>query len=233
MNTVQEHIDELNPNTEKGQGTSIYPLKQVLVANVAGTLLLLLGAVGFVLLIACANVANLLLARSAARTWEFAVRRELGASRMQIVRQLIAESVLLSLVGGVLRLEVAKWGLSALLAAAPGSLPRIENIGVNAPVLLFALGISVAVGILIGLAPALKHSNTDLQKGLKKGARGSAGGHHRAQGVLALVQIALALVLLSGAGLLFRTIHNVGGESWFRNAARHYLPSWPFAFYIF
>ena len=209
MNTLQEHIDQLNPNTEKGQGTSISPLKQALVGDVGGTLLLLLGAVGFVLLIACANVANLLLARSAARTREFAVRRALGASRMQLVRQLITESLLLSLAGGVLGLAVANWVLSAVLAAAPGSLPRIENIGVNASVLLFALGISMTVGFLFGLVPALKHSNTDLQAGLKEAGRGSTGGHHRAQGVLAVVQIALALVLLSGAGLLFRTIHNL------------------------
>ncbi len=209
MNTLQEHIDELNPTTEKGQGTSIVPLKQELVGDVGGTLLLLLGAVGFVLLIACANVANLLLARSAARTREFAVRRALGASRMQIVRQLITESVLLSLAGGVLGLAVAKLGSSAVLAAVPGSLPRIENIGVNASVLLFALGVSAAVGMLFGLVPALKHANTDLQAGLREGGRGSTASHQRTQGVLAIAQIALALVLLSGAGLLFRTIHNL------------------------
>ncbi len=209
MNAVQEHIDELNPSTEKGQGTSVLPLKQFLIGDVGGTLLLLLGAVGFVLLIACANVANLSLARAAARTREFAVRRALGASRMQVLRQSITESVLLSVAGGVLGLAVAKCGLSAVLAAAPGSLPRIENIGLNASVLLFALGLSMTVGILFGLAPALKHSNTDLQAGLKEGARGATGGHHRIQGVLAAAQIALALVLLSGAGLLFRTIHNL------------------------
>ena len=209
MNTVQEHIDDLNPTTEKGQGTSVYPLKQEFVGDVGGTLLLLLGAVGLVLLIACANVANLLLARSASRGREFAVRLALGATRMQVVRQLITESVLLSLAGGALGLAVAKWGLRAALAAAPGSLPRAGNIGVNAPVLLFALGVSTMVGILFGLAPALKHSNTDLQAGLKEGGRGSTGGHHRAQGVLTVVQIALALVLLSGASLLFRTIHNL------------------------
>ncbi len=209
MNTVQEHIDELNPATEKGQGTSIMPLKEVLVGDAGRTLLLLLGAVGFVLLIAGANVANLLLARSAARTREFAVRRALGASRMQIVRQMITESVLLSLAGGVAGLAAADFGLRATLAALPGGLPRIENIGVNATVLFFALGVSTAIGILFGLVPALKHANTDLQAGLKEGGRGSTAGHQRTQGVLAIAQIALALVLLSGAGLLFRTIHNL------------------------
>ncbi|HEX4164969.1 MAG TPA: ABC transporter permease [Bryobacteraceae bacterium] len=209
MNTLQEHIDELHPTTEKGQGTFIIPLKQELVGGAGAMLLLLLGAVGFVLLIACANVANLLLARSAARTREFAVRRALGASRMQIIRQLITESVLLALVGGAFGLAVAKFGLSAVLAAVPGSLPRVEDIGVSASVLLFALGVSTVVGMLFGLVPALKHANSDLQSGLREGGRGSTAGHRRTQGVLAVVQIALALVLLSGAGLLFRTIRNL------------------------
>jgi len=209
MNTVQEHIDELNPATERGQGTVVEPLKQVFVGSVGGTLLLLLGAVGLVLLIACANVANLLLARSAARTREFAVRRALGASRMQIVRQLITESLILSLLGGALGLVIAMWGPKALLTTAPGSLPRIENIGVNSSVLWFVLGVSIAVGIVFGLIPALKNSKADLQAGLKEGGRGSAGGHHRAQRVLVVVQIALALVLLTGGSLLLRTIRNL------------------------
>ncbi len=209
MNTLQERIDELNPTTEKGQETSVIPLKQSLVGNVSETFLLLLGAVGFVLLIACANVANLTLARSAARTREFAVRRALGASRMQIIRQLLTESVLLSLVGGVLGLAVAKFGLRAILAAVPGSLPRIENIGINTSVLLFALGVSVLVGVLFGLTSALKHASSDLQAGIRAGGRGSTASHQRTQGVLAITQFALALVLLSGAGLLFRTIHNL------------------------
>ncbi|MDQ2839577.1 MAG: ABC transporter permease, partial [Acidobacteriota bacterium] len=209
MNTLQEHIDELNPTTEKGQGTSVISLKQELIGNIGGTLLLLLGAVGLVLLIACANVANLLLARAAARTREFPVRRALGASRIQIIQQLITESVLLSLAGGVLGLAIAKVGLKVVLAAVPGSLPRTENIGVNTSVLLFALGVSTAVGMLFGLVPALKHANTDLQTGLREGGRGSTASHQRTQGVLAIAQIALALVLLSGAGLLLRTIHNL------------------------
>ncbi len=209
MNTLQEHIDDLNPLTEKGEGTSIVPLKQIVIGNVAETLLLLLGAVGLVLLVACANVANLLLARSASRAREFAVRRALGASRMQIVQQLITESVLLSFTGGIFGLAVAKFGLNAVLAAAPGSLPRVENIGVNTSVLLFALGVSIAVGMLFGLVPALEHSNTDLQAGIREGGRGSIASHRRTQGVLVIAQVALTLVLLSGAGLLFRTIHNL------------------------
>jgi predicted permease len=209
MNTVQEQIDRLNPATERGLETYIEPLKHFLIGDVGGTLLLLLGAVGAVLLIACANVANLLLARAAVRAPEFAVRLALGASRMQIVRQLVAESVVLSLIGGILGLAVATWGVHAVLAAAPGSLPRIENIGVNASVLLFAFGVSMTVGIVFGLLPALKSSNTDLQAGLKEGGRGAAAGHHRKQRVLVVAQIALALVLLTGGSLLFRTIQNL------------------------
>ncbi len=142
------------------------------------------------------------------RTREFAVRLALGASRMQIVRQLVTESVVLSLAGGALGLAVAKWGLKAVLAAVP-SLPRSENIGVNASVLLFAFAVSMTVGILFGLLPALKSSNTDLQAGLKEGGRGAAGGHRRTQSVLVVVQIALALILLTGGSLLFRTIRNL------------------------
>ncbi len=209
MNTLQEHIDELNPTTEKGQSAFILPPKQEIVGDVGETLLLLLAAVSLVLLIACANVANLLLARSAVRAREFAVRRALGASRMQIVRQLITESVLLSFAGGLLGLAIAKLTLIAVLAAFPGGLPRVENIGVNTPVLLFAFGLSIAVGILFALVPALKYGNTDVQVGLKEGGRGSTANHQRTQSALVIAQIALALVLLSGAGLLFRSMLNL------------------------
>jgi predicted permease len=209
MNTVQEGIDDLNPNTERGQGAYVILLKQFLIGDIGGTLLLLLGAVGLVLLIACTNVANLLLARSVGRTREFAIRLALGATRVQIVRQLAAESLALSVSGGLLGLTIAKWGVSAVLAAAPGAVPRIDNIGINAPVLLFAFGVSTIVGIVFGLFPALKSSKTDVQTGLKEGARNLAGGNQRAQHFLVVPQVALALVLLTGGGLLFRTIHNL------------------------
>jgi predicted permease len=142
------------------------------------------------------------------RTREFAVRLALGASRVQIVRQLIVESLLLSLIGGAVGLGIAKWGLNAVLAALP-MLPRIDNIRLNPSVLLFAFAISTAVGIIFGLLPALKSSKTDLQTGLKEGSRGLSGGHHRTQGALVIFQIALTLVLLTGGSLLVRTIHNL------------------------
>jgi predicted permease len=206
MNVIQENIDRLNPETEQGLGAKILPAKELLVGDVRGTLLLLLGAVGVVLLIACANVANLLLARSAARAREFSIRTALGAGCGRIVRQLITESVLLSVLGGVLGLAAAKWGLHAVLATLAADLPRSDNIDVNASVLFFALGVSIAVGILFGLAPALRSSRADLQLSLKEGGRISGGGHHRTQSGLVIVQIALTLVLLAGAGLLLRTI---------------------------
>jgi predicted permease len=209
MNVVQQHIDELNPTTERGLGGYVEPLTKLLVGDVSGTLLLLLGAAGLVLLIACANVANLVLARSAGRTREFAVRLAIGASRLQIVRQLITESLILSLLGGALALAVAKWAVQVVLKAAPGGLPRTENIALNLPVLAFAFAVSMMVGIVFGVLPAMRSSKTDVQSGLKEGGRGSTGGHQRTQSVLVTVQIALALVLLTGGSLLFRTIHNL------------------------
>ena len=209
MGAIQAQLDQLYPSADRGLGANLKPFKHEFVADVSGTLLLLLGAVGIVLPIACANVANLLLARSAARTREFAIRSALGASGARIVRQLVTESVLLSLAGGTLGLLLAKWGVRPVLAALPGSLPRSENIGVNLAVLLFALAISVVVGILFGLAPALQSSQTDLQAALKAGGRGSTSPHQRAQSSLVIVQVALTLVLLVGAGLLFRTIRRL------------------------
>jgi predicted permease len=209
MSAIQARLQQLYPAANRGLGTDVVPLKQVMVGDVSGTLLLLLGAVGLVLLIACANIANLLLARSAARTREFAIRSALGASRTRVARQLLTESTLLSVTGASLGLAIAKWGVAPVLAAVPGSLPRSENIGINASVLLFTLGVSIAAGIVFGLAPALKTSKTDLHTSLKEGGRGTTSAHHRVQNSLVIVQIALTLVLLVGAGLLFRTIRHM------------------------
>jgi predicted permease len=209
MNAVQENLDRLYPTIDQGIGIQIDTLKQVLVGDVRGTLLLLLGAVGLVLLIACANGANLLLARSAGRTREFAVRVALGAARARIIRQLVTESLLLSLAGGALGLMLARPAVKAVLAAVPGGLPRSENIGVNVTVLIFTFAVSMAVGILFGLAPALKSSRTDVQASLKEGGRGLTGAHQRTQSALVVVQVALTLVILVGAGILFRSIRSL------------------------
>ena len=209
MSTIQNRLDKLYPDANQGLGAAVVTLKHDLVENVSGTLLLLLGAVGLVLLIACANVANLLLARSTARTREFAIRGSLGASRTRVIRQLLTEGVLLSLTGAGLGLLIAMWGVKPVLAMVPGSLPRREEIGLNLPVLLFAFGVAIAVGILFGLAPALKASKASLQDALKEGGRTSTGAHDRAQTCLVVFQVALTLVLLAGAGLLFRTIRSL------------------------
>src|SRR6266576_1197865 len=209
ISTIQNGLDHLYPDANRDLGIYIEPLKQFVVGDAGKMLLLLSGAVGLVLLIACANVANLLFARAAARVREFAVRSALGANRARLVRQLLTESVLLSLLGAGLGLLFAILGVKSVPAAVSENLPRSENIAVNGPVLLLTLCASIAVGILFGLAPALKSWNSDPQASLKEGGRGSTVAHHRTQSILVIVQIDLTLVLLVGAGLLFRTLRHL------------------------
>jgi predicted permease len=204
--TIQASLDRLYPAADQNLGIYIEPLKHSLIGDTGETLLLLLGAVGIVLLIACTNAANLTLARSAARTREFAIRSALGASRVRMVRQMLTESALLALTGGLLGLIFAVLGVRLLLAKFPDVLPRSENIHLDIPVLLFTFGISLGVGILFGLAPAFDGSRVDVQDSLKAGARGSTRTHPRAQSILVIIQMALTVVLLVGSGLLLRTI---------------------------
>ena len=206
MSTIQNSLDHLYPDANRDLGVYVEPLKQAIVGNAGQTLTLLLGAVGLVLLIACANVANLLLARSAARNREFAIRSALGANRARMVRQLLTESVILSLAGASLSIAIAFFGIQAIRAVTPGMLPRSEDVSLNAAVLLYTLAVSLVVGVLFGLAPALRSWNTDPQASLREGGHGSTVFHRRAQSTFIVMQVALTLVLLVGAGLLFRTI---------------------------
>src|ERR1700722_8994881 len=206
MAGVHHHPAKAFPDADKGITAKITPLKAQMVGDVRPLLLVLLAAVGFVLLIACVNVANLLLARSTSRTREFAVRAALGATYARVVRQLLTESILLALAGGSLGLLLAAWGPRGAVGGLPAALPRAEQVGLDTPVLIFTAGISLLAGILFGLTPALKTSQPDLHETLKQGGRGASGTRHRTQNVFVVVEMALALVLLTGAGLTIRSL---------------------------
>jgi len=206
MTSMARALAQKFPKTNAGEGATVVGMKDDMVGYIRPTLLLLLGAVGFVLLIACANVANLLLARSSARSREFAIRAALGAGRQRVVRQLLTESVLLALGAALLGLLVASWGMRLVLVAVPDTLPRSQEIGIDPYVLLFTLLVSILTGVLFGLAPAFHSSRVNPQQFLKEGARGSGGRRHRAEGIFVVVEVGLAVVLLAGAGLMMQSI---------------------------
>ena len=206
MDVVARNLAAEFPVADEQTGIVLVSMKEDIVGNVQPFLLVLLAAVGFLLLIACANVANLLLARSMGRSREFAIRAALGAGHGRVIRQLLSESVLLGGLGGTLGLLLAFFATRAVLNTLPGTLPRVEQVSLDAPVLLFTLGISLLAAILFGLAPALKGSRANLMEVLRDSGRGTVGGRHRLQRIFVATELSLALVLLIGAGLMLRSL---------------------------
>jgi putative ABC transport system permease protein len=210
MANITAALEKQYPGSNQGNSATITPLLENYVSDVRRALYVLLAAVAFVLLIACANVASLTLARAAARSKEMAVRVALGAGRWRIVRQLLTESLLLALVGGGLGLLLAQWGLSVILAVSPqGAIPRVAEISLDTRVLLFTAAISILTGIVFGLAPALQASRPDVQETLKETARGATGRRHRLRSAMVVAEVALTLVLLVGAGLMIRSFYRL------------------------
>ena len=203
----QQYPENYPPSS--GFMISVVPLLQQVVGEVRRPLLILLGAVGFVLLIACANVANLQLARAAVRQREIAIRAAVGAGRRRIIRQLLTESILLSLIGGVLGLLLTFVGLRLLVSLGPDTLPRLNEIAIDARVLGFTFVVSLITGVVFGLAPAVRSSRIDLNGVLKDSGRSTGAGHNRARNAFVVVQVALSLVLLIGAGLLVRSYNHI------------------------
>ncbi len=208
MKTIMARLAQEEPWYNKGTSAEVVPLREQFVGRVRPALLILLGAVGFVLLIACANVANLLLARAAAREKEIALRTALGASRNRVVRQLLTESLLLAILGSLVGLGLAWLGIRALVAISPSDVVDLRSVGLNLPVLALTLVVSLATGILFGLAPALEATRLNLNETLKEGGKGAGGQgarSRRLRGTLVVAEVALALVLLVSAGLLVKS----------------------------
>jgi putative ABC transport system permease protein len=211
LRAVAKRLEEAYPEENRGRGVEVVGLHEQTVEDVRPALLVLLSAVGLILAIACANIANLLLARGAARQKEVALRTALGASRWRLLRQFLTETLLLALAGGAAGLLIAQWGVDALLALNPGDLPTAQKIGLDARVLLFSLGLSALTGFVFGIVPALQLSKTDVTSGLKEGGRGGGEGRERARmrGAFVVAQVALSLVLLVGAGLLLNSFYRL------------------------
>ncbi|HSE38530.1 MAG TPA: ABC transporter permease, partial [Blastocatellia bacterium] len=211
ISSIAARIEAEHNQSHAGTGVILVPLQEQVVGQVRPILLVLLGAVGFVLLIACANLASLLLTRSIARQKEIAIRTALGAQARRLIRQLLTESVMLALAGGAAGLLIASWGVDALVAALPdaqlNSLPFLRSLRIDTRILGFAFGLSLLTGIVFGLAPAIQSSRVDLVGALKEGGRTSAAGtRQRLRGALVVTEIALAVVLLVGAGLMIKSL---------------------------
>jgi putative ABC transport system permease protein len=205
MATIAGRLDQEYPGTNRN--VTVLSLKEKVVGNVRPALLVLFGAVGFVLLIACANVAHMLLARNAGRQREIAVRSALGAKRSRMTRQFLTESLMLAFLGGSAGLLLALWGIRVLVGLSPAGLPRVETVGLDGHVLAFVLAISILTGIIFGLAPSLRASTVNLNDSLKEGERGSSEGirRNRFRSLLVASEFGLAMVLLVGAGLMIRS----------------------------
>jgi putative ABC transport system permease protein len=209
MEAIAARLEQTYPETNADSSIALVPLHEQVTGKIRRTLLLLLGAVGFVLLIACANVANLLLSRAAARQKEMAIRSALGANRFRIVRQLLSESLLLSLLGGACGLLIAYGSVQLLVAISPEDIPRLAEVGIDGRILGFTFALALLTGLLFGLAPALQASKPDLNETLKEGGRSSSGGSSLLRSSLVVAEIALSLVLLIGAGLLARSFEHL------------------------
>ncbi|MFN0124627.1 MAG: ABC transporter permease [Blastocatellia bacterium] len=209
MDNIAAGLEKLHPNSNKDNRLRIIPLLENYVSDVRGALQVLAGAVGFVLLIACANIANLLLARASTRRREMAIRAALGAGRWRIVRQLLTESVLLALLGGGLGLLLATWGVDLILRTSPDAIPRAREIGLDNRVFGFTFAVSLLTGLIFGLIPAWQASRVDVHETLKEGGRGNSGARQWLRGSLVVTEIAAALVLLVGAGLLIRSFYRL------------------------
>jgi putative ABC transport system permease protein len=207
IETIGRQLARQYPDMNEGVGITAVPLQEAMVGDLKTAFWVLLGAVGFVLLIACVNVANLLLARAAARESEIAVRTALGANRARLVRQLMTESLMLGLGGGALGLLLAVWGVEALLALEPQGIPRLNEVTVDPMVIAFTFGLSVVTGLLFGVVPALQSTRAAIASSLKEAGRGAltSRGGARMRTTLVVVEVALAVTLLAGAGLLIRS----------------------------
>ena len=206
MNTIAANLEKQYPDSNAGNRVRLRPLMEIFVVDVQRALWVIFGAVGFVLLIACANIANLLLARATARKKEMAIRTAVGASRWRIARQLLTESVLLSLIGGGIGLILARWGIDLILYVSPNAIPRSREIGLDWTVLAFTIGVSFVTGILFGLIPAIQAGEVDVHETLKESGRG-VSGRQWLRSSLVVVEVATTLVLLIGAGLLIRSFY--------------------------